>query len=312
MKIIAWSAAVIYLCASSLTAQIDCQFACTTPDQKRIELLRDLQKQMRPGFTFEIGDTGVLGRDDLTGAKPPPPEQLKREAAEQHKNVVQEPSPGPGDTPLPPMYDWAAEGKVTAIKCQWCGDCWAFASAAVMESSLVIGGAAQDINLSEQSILDCSGGGDCTGGWWGPVFRYFHTSGEPDEAHYSYQHSQGSCRAVDGEKPIVTTWDYVAQDGGDSSVEALKQAIKMHGPVVTTIYSTRLFQAYRRGVFNELPNYQGSINHAVVIVGWDESKHAWKIKNSWGKDCWGEGGYGWVSYGANHIGWGSAWVQMKK
>jgi cathepsin L len=46
----------------------------------------------------------------------------------------------------------------------------------------------------------------------------------------------------------------------------------------------------------------------VVIVGWDDNRKAWKIKNSWGTS-WGEKGYGWVAYGHYRIGTGTAWVQ---
>lgn len=35
--------------------------------------------------------------------------------------------------------------------------------------------------------------------------------------------------------------------------------------------------------------------HALVIVGFDDSKRAFKVMNSWGKD-WSEDGYGWVTY----------------
>ena len=48
--------------------------------------------------------------------------------------------------------------------------------------------------------------------------------------------------------------------------------------------------------------------HAIVIVGWDDNKRAWRIKNSWGTG-WGEGGYAWIKYGANLIGHDTAWMQ---
>jgi len=35
--------------------------------------------------------------------------------------------------------------------------------------------------------------------------------------------------------------------------------------------------------------------HAVAIVGYDDSKQAFKIANSWGTG-WGVNGYGWISY----------------
>ena len=38
--------------------------------------------------------------------------------------------------------------------------------------------------------------------------------------------------------------------------------------------------------------------HAIVIVGYDDARSAFKIVNSWGTD-WGIGGYGWIDYAAS-------------
>lgn len=38
--------------------------------------------------------------------------------------------------------------------------------------------------------------------------------------------------------------------------------------------------------------------HAIVIVGYDDARSAFKIINSWGTD-WGLGGYGWIDYAAS-------------
>lgn len=35
--------------------------------------------------------------------------------------------------------------------------------------------------------------------------------------------------------------------------------------------------------------------HAVVLVGYDDQRHAFKVMNSWGQ-TWGESGFGWVDY----------------
>lgn len=35
--------------------------------------------------------------------------------------------------------------------------------------------------------------------------------------------------------------------------------------------------------------------HAMVITGWDDSKNAWKVMNSYG-ERYGDGGYGWIDY----------------
>lgn len=35
--------------------------------------------------------------------------------------------------------------------------------------------------------------------------------------------------------------------------------------------------------------------HAMTVVGWDDTRQAFKVANSWGTD-WGDKGYGWVDY----------------
>ena len=41
----------------------------------------------------------------------------------------------------------------------------------------------------------------------------------------------------------------------------------------------------------------GSPNHAIVLTGWDDSKGAWRLRNSWGTS-WGSSGYMWIKYGS--------------
>ena len=36
-------------------------------------------------------------------------------------------------------------------------------------------------------------------------------------------------------------------------------------------------------------------SHAMVVVGYDDDRQAFRILNSWGRN-WGEGGYGWFGY----------------
>ena len=96
------------------------------------------------------------------------------------------------------------------------------------------------------------------------------------------------------------------------SVNEIKQAFCSYGPISTCVMVTALFQNYTTGVFNEFAsNASLGANHAVLIVGWDDSKGAWLIKNSWGT-WWGENGYMWIKYTSNNIGYSSIWVVARK
>ena len=103
-------------------------------------------------------------------------------------------------------------------------------------------------------------------------------------------------------------WGYVneAKPKELPSVEQLKRALIEHGPLAMPIYGDSCFGVYRGGVFNGRST--GIPNHVMVLVGWDDEKQAWLIKNSWGEE-WGEKGYGWVAYGSNNVGAYAAWIQ---
>lgn len=57
--------------------------------------------------------------------------------------------------PYPKHFDWREKGVVTPVKAQGnCGSCWAFATAATVETSYAINHGVLR-NLSEQELLDC-------------------------------------------------------------------------------------------------------------------------------------------------------------
>ncbi|MFL6228314.1 MAG: C1 family peptidase [Pyrinomonadaceae bacterium] len=138
------------------------------------------------------------------------------------------------------------------------------------------------------------------------------------------------------------------------TVSELKQALTTYGPLAVSVLVTPSFEAYTGGdePFNE-PKSEGEeyvtppdksypqgqkfkvdsdgrpyavdpingkfyvINHAVTLIGWDDAKQAWLIKNSWGT-YWGdtcgygdERGYMWINYKTNNIGYAAAWVKAK-
>ena len=244
-------------------------------------------------------------------------------------------------------WDWRRSGAVSPVKDQQCGNCWAYASAASLESSNLIRNTWL-IDVSEQYIVNCavdSGGNDagtCGGGWHAGVFDYMISHGVADEASLPDSGGDAACDAHISAPYRAIAWDYVttptpATGFGDSiaTVDSLKQALCEHGPFAVAVLATDNFQAYTgdpNEVFKEsLPDstltytWSGnnlkyhSINHDVLLIGWNDSKHAWLIKNSWGTG-WGTNagigaanakGYMWIDYGSNNIGLGAAWVQAQ-
>lgn len=66
-----------------------------------------------------------------------------------------------------------------------------------------------------------------------------------------------------------------------------------------------------RGVYAEGRNINNqATNHAVQIIGWDDNKQAWLIKNSWGTG-WANGGFAWIKYGSNKLGLTNVWGQVR-
>jgi len=62
------------------------------------------------------------------------------------------------------------------------------------------------------------------------------------------------------------------------------------------VYANSQFMTYKSGIFSGCPSTSSYfINHAVILVGYNDTDRYWVIKNSW-DTTWGEGGYMRVSY----------------
>ncbi|MEA2929923.1 MAG: hypothetical protein QOG38_2351 [Hyphomicrobiales bacterium] len=292
------------------------------PDIKvRIE---ELQKEAKAkGWTFPVAYTAVAGRDlkTLTGENPPTEAILKKvpEINAQAKRIVDlyrqeliksniKVAAVACNANLA-SWDWRTKGKVTPPKLQSCGDCWAFASAGQVESAFLMADWPTS-DLSEQQILSCSNSGDCTGGRrWDALPWASHTA-VATETKYPYEGGVASaCKAniVGDHKLLAAGW---IDGSGDVASEAtIKAALCQYGPISVSIFATPALQHYGGGgaVFNENKNDSGT-NHAILVIGWDNAKKAWLIKNSWGTG-WGDGGYGWVHFGSNNIGRFPVWAQ---
>ncbi len=205
-------------------------------------------------------------------------------------------------------FTW--QGQLSPIRNQGaCGSCWAFAAVSTLEaSSAIINGGKPD--LSEQHALSCSSGGTCSGGWYSNVYEWLAggKDGLQTEASVPYAAANNSC-SDSGKTPYeVEAWGWVDPYNIQPKVEDIKAAMCKYGPVTAAVAADPDFIAYTSGTFDRKSN--SSINHAITLVGWDDDRNAWLLRNSWGTN-WGEGGYMWIDYGSNSVGAYSNWVMVE-
>lgn len=205
-------------------------------------------------------------------------------------------------------FDWRNLNKVTPVRNQGsCGSCWDFATLGAYEgSNLIRNNVVAD--ASEQHILNWGGAGSCAGGWWANAFNFLISNGTATETTVPYTGTQNPYNPSVPKPYRAIAWGYVKPDGGIPTVAEMKLAMCKYGPLTVAVRVTPAFQAYAGGVFNEQAS--GAINHGVTLIGWDDQKQAWLIKNSWGTG-WGDNGYMWIGYNSNSIGYGAAWTQAK-
>ena len=80
------------------------------------------------------------------------------------------------------------------------------------------------------------------------------------------------------------------------------------GPLGAVFNVYQDFDGYHEGVYirDTDPSNQIRGGHAVSIVGYDDTKQAWLMKNSWGTG-WGMSGYCWIGYGQADI---DTWAKL--
>ncbi len=232
-------------------------------------------------------------------------------------------------------YDARKSGWITPVKDQGKFEtCWSFACAAVMEANLIKNGyAGADIDISENAIA------------------YFFYNRQTDRLGYSkgdhnmiartgYDYltasgtlpgtgialTSGAGILTEAQSPYLTTPNPSLCYSGDyavkamylynyntnnltASIDKIKSAIMDHGAVATGIfYSTIYYNADKASYYSPIK----SGNHAVTIVGWDDSYSqnnfakkpgrdgAWIVKNSYGTK-FGDKGYFYISYADNSL-----------
>jgi len=240
------------------------------------------------------------------GARKPTPEMKAAQKANKRPTIPhnKQSRAKRATTTLPTAWDWRTYGVVTSIKDQGqCGDCFAFASMAAMESAYAlaygINNANNITNYSEAEVCDCTdntqyGNYGCNGGWGYNVFDYIlKKPGVTNEATYPYSDTgRGTCKIPNGSPRFATNMYEQFTPSADTEA-AIQSDLYNYGPMYIAIDADPL-QTYTSGILNPTePSGGWDVNHAVSLIGWGVDSKAgpyWIAKNSWGTS-WGESGF---------------------
>ena len=242
--------------------------------------------------------------------------------------------PGPssgqaGGARLPASYNGYEKGVLPPIRNQNpYGTCWVFGTIAAVEADLIhdrkVG---TDVDLSELHTIyytyhdfydekGCNAGDNI-------VLNgapYLNIGGSPRNAGLTLVNMLGPVNESAVPYEWAATYDPDPADGRTGSYQisnmycfdlndrdSVKQAILDHGAVAGSYNSD---WAYYSATYNSYfyPNTTGT-NHIIALVGWDdnfpkenfrthtaEGDGAWLVRNSWGTNEYGYGGYFWMSY----------------
>ena len=226
------------------------------------------------------------------------------------------------DKVFAPRYDAREDGYVTPPRNQGaCGACYAFGSAADVESRLLMMGEGE-YDLSENSIKECHyQDSSCSGGNQYMTMSYLSDAGVVLESCDPYATSDVTCATGCAVQYQVLDWCAVSGNTVPAT-DVIKQYLVDHGPLHTTVYAGDGSDPAWESTFSSYDGtgalyYTGNHvpNHSVFIIGWDDSiahgggTGAWIVKNSWGTTWGGTCGYGTVE-GYFYIAYGSASVGM--
>ncbi len=228
---------------------------------------------------------------------------------------------------FPSRFDLRESGDITAIRNQSvCGACYSFAALGNIESRMLVDGAGT-FDFSENNAKECNYyEGSCGGGNFYQMASFFSQYGTVLETCDPYVASDVSCNSSCPYIKTLLGWEVIS-GGAVAPTDDIKTALQTYGAVYTSIWAgdgtdptwNSEFGSYD-GSYTLYHTGASATNHAVLIVGWDDTlshsggQGAWIVKNSWGTG-WGgtcgygaEAGYFTIAYGSALIGYYSSYM----
>lgn len=233
----------------------------------------------------------------------PHPEDQKKIAAQNYEEFIKN---GPGDHP--PAFDWRNTGGhnfITPIKNQRnCSSCVAFSTAAAIEATARIGlklpmdapDTAIFEDLSTAQIFYNNSRSCSTGIILPDALNYCQKTGVVPASCFPYEICDPAPHPKDA---LCEGWqEKVTQISGYTQLNThhdMKLWLATKGPLIASMHVYDDFPLYKNGIYQYTLGDQIG-GHGVCCIGYDDMRHAWLFKNSFGTD-WGMDGFFWMHYG---------------
>lgn len=148
----------------------------------------------------------------------------------------------------------------------------------------------------------------CEGSSFDPAFKAMQSKGVATMSAVPFTNLKMSCDVSgqgksDNKIASYRTIAYSAEMSSTGQAYGMtKDNIKAHlqeGPLVIGAKLGDKFMAWNSSsvIKSDSKTYQGQhAYHAMMLIGFDDSKNAFRIQNSWGASDWGDNGFIWVDY----------------
>ena len=198
---------------------------------------------------------------------------------------------------LPQRYNFLEEfpecdfGPLT----QECGCCYAY-SALKMLSHRYCRATHKKLLLSAQFMVTCDlSNAKCDGGNERSSLYFLEKYGAPSDECFPFvgytDYSPELCsKCLDNSRMKlykIKPWTTIHY----SSVDSIKKAIFLNGPLTTCVGADYKFRRYKGGIYQSKPGIIDGCNHSLELIGWgyENNQEFWYLLNQYGKN-WGENG----------------------